>query len=164
MRKVLVSLAAAATALAFASPVSAQYYPQPQPYGYDGQPYGSGYGSNNYGQVRALQFRIDAVQQQIRQLDRRNLIRDGSADRLRDDARNIEKRLRKASRYGLNGYEMSDIQNRIARLEQRVQFAMVNRNGYSRGGNNYYDHDRYDRDDHHDRNDRDHGRRDRDDD
>jgi len=151
MRKVLISLAAAATALAFASPASAQYYPQPQqPYGYGAQPYGNAYGyNNNYGQVRALKARIDAVQYQIRQLDRRNVIRDGSADRLRDESRNIEQRLRAVGRNGLNGYEANDIQNRIARLEQRVQYAMANRYGrYNRGGNG---HDGYDRD--YDRND-----------
>jgi TolA-binding protein len=141
MRKVLISLAAAATALAFASPASAQYYPQPQQQPY-GNAYGhnghNGYGYNGYGQVRALQARIDAVQQQIRQLDRRNVIRDGSADRLKDESRNIEKRLRAVGRNGLNGYEANDITNRIARLEQRVQYAMANRYGrYDQRGNGY---------------------------
>src|SRR5207244_791698 len=68
MRKIVLSLAAAGAALVVASPAAAQYYPQPQqqPYGYGnaygGQPYGGGYGGygfNNYGQVRALQARID---------------------------------------------------------------------------------------------------------
>lgn len=157
MRKVLISLAAAASALAFASPASAQHYPQPQqqPYGYGAQPYGNAYGYNNRGQLRALKARIDAVQRQIRQLDRRNVIRDGSADRLRDESRNIEQRLRAVGRNGLNGYEANDIQTRIARLEQRVQYAMANRYGrYNRGGNGHdgYDH-QYDRND-----DRDHDR------
>jgi hypothetical protein len=156
MRKVLISLAAAATALAFASPASAQYYPQPQqqPYGnayghtgYNGYGY-NGYGHNGYGQVRALQARIDAVQHQIRQLDRRNVIRDGSADRLKDESRSIERRLRAVGRNGLNGYEANDINSRIARLEQRVQYAMANRYGrYDQRGNGYgYGHDGYDRD------------------
>src|SRR3954452_1085309 len=80
MRKVLISLAAAGTALAFATPAAAQYYPQPQPqpYGYGAPQYGYGY-NNNYGQVRALQYRIDAVQRQINRLDRRDRIRDRSA-------------------------------------------------------------------------------------
>ena len=68
MRKVLISLAAAGSALAFATPAAAQYYPQAQPYG---QPYGYGY-NNNYGQVRALQARINQVQRQIERLDRRD--------------------------------------------------------------------------------------------
>jgi hypothetical protein len=147
MRKLMMSLAAAGTALAFATPAAAQYYPQQQPYGY-----GNGYGYNNYGQVRALQARIDAVQNQIRWLDRRNFVRDGSADRLREEARNIERRLRQASRFGLNPYEANDIQRRIAMLEQRVQYASAGRYGRGYGynndrGNGYYgDRDR-DRDD-----------------
>lgn len=152
MRKVLISLAAAATALAFAGPASAQYYPQPQQQfnGYQAQPYGNAYGYNNRGQVRALKARIDAVQRQIRQLDRRDMIRDGSADRLGDESRNIEQRLRAVGRGGLTGYEASDIQNRIARLEQRVQYAMANRYGRheqrGNGYNGYNGHDGYDRD------------------
>src|SRR5690348_6057057 len=124
MRKLVLSLAAAGAALVVASPAAAQYYPAPQPYGYNGY---NGYGYNNYGQVRALQARIDRVEYQIRRLDRRDVIRDNSADRLREEANNIEHRLHRAERYGLNGYEANDINIRIARLEQRVNYAVANR-------------------------------------
>jgi len=137
MRKLVLSLAAAGAALVVASPAAAQYYPAPQYNGYNGY--------NNYGQVRSLEARINAVQQQIRRLDRRDVIRDNSADRLREEARNIEHRLHRAERYGLNGYEANDINMRIARLEQRVNYAVANR--YGRYGNGY--NGRYDRD--HDR-------------
>jgi hypothetical protein len=142
MRRVLISLAAAGTALAFAAPASAQYYPGPQGYGY-------GYG---YGQVRALQARIDAVEHQINRLDRRDRIRDRAADRLRDEANGIEHRLHRAARYGLNPYEANDIQYRISRLEQRVQYAMNAgwggyRYGYNGYNGGYYDRDRDGRDD-----------------
>jgi hypothetical protein len=156
MRKVLLSLAAAGAALAAASPAAAQYYPQQ--YGY-GNGYGyNGYGYNNYGfgQVRALQARIDGIERQIRMLDRRDVIRDGSADRLRDEAERLEDRLHRAARYGLNPYEANDIQVRIARLEQRVQYATAYRYGrYDRGYNGGYGHygdrdDRYDHDHDHD--------------
>ena len=70
MRKVLVSAAVAVSALAFAAPAAAQYYPA--------QPYGYGY--NNYGQVRALQQRVDRLEWQINRLDRANAISDRSAD------------------------------------------------------------------------------------
>lgn len=144
MRTLIISLAAAGAALAVASPASAQYYGG-QPYGY-GQGYGyNGYGYNNYGQVRALQARIDAVQWQINRLDRYNGIRDDRADRLRDESRQIERRLHQAARYGLNPYEANDIQVRIARLESQVQYASANRyggyggyNGYNKGYNNGY--------------------------
>ena len=43
MRKLILPLAAAGTALAVATPAAAQYYPQPQP-----QPYGYGYGTQPY--------------------------------------------------------------------------------------------------------------------
>lgn len=144
MRKVMISLAAAGAALAFATPAAAQYYPVPYGNAY-------GYGYNNYGQVRSLQYRIDAVQRQIRNLDRRDRIRDNSADRLRAEARGIENRLHRAARYGgLSPYEANDISVRIARLEQRVQYSMAR--GYGRYGYNgyngaYYDRDRDGRDD-----------------
>jgi hypothetical protein len=155
MRKLIVSLAAAGSVLAIATPAAAQYYPQQQPYGQPyGQPgYGNGYGyNNNYGQLRSLQVRINMIERQINQLDRRDRIGNRSADRLRDEANRIERRLRSASRHGLNGYEANDIQIRIARLEQRVRYSLANnygRNGYNGYGNNGYGnngYNNYDRD------------------
>lgn len=137
MRKIVLSLAAAGAALVAASPAAAQYYPQPQPYGYN-----NGFGYNNFGQVRALQARINNVERQINRLDRRDRIGERSADRLRREADRIENRLHRAARGGLNPYEMRDIEVRIARLEQRVQFSLAN--GYGRYG---YGDRRWDRDD-----------------
>jgi hypothetical protein len=160
MRKVIISLAAAGSVLAFATPAAAQYYPgQGAPYGnayfYNG--YGqNNYGQNNYGQVRSLQVRINAVERQINMLDRRDRIRDRDADRLREEANNIERRLNRAARYGLNGYEAQDINVRIARLERRVQYSLARSGRYGYGnsgygnsgyGNGYYDRDRDGRDD-----------------
>jgi len=149
MRKLMISLAAAGAALAIATPAAAQYYP-----GQYGAPYGNAYGYNsNWGQVRSLQVRINAVERQINALDRRDRIRDRSADRLRDEANSIDRRLRHAARDGLNPYEAQDIQVRIARLEQRVQYSLARgygRYGYNNGyGNNggYSDRDRDGRDD-----------------
>jgi len=148
MRRIVLSIAAAGAALVAASPVAAQYYPQPQPtpYGYNG--YSNGYGYNNgfqgnWGQVRALQVRVDNIERQINRLDRHDRIRDRSADRLRDEANRIEDRLHRSARNGLNPYEMRDIEVRIARLEQQVRFSLAN--GYGRYG------DRDDRWDHRDR-------------
>lgn len=151
MRKFLISLAAAGAALAVATPAAAQYYPQNNGYnGYGSGSYGSGYngyGYNNYGGIRALQARINSLQHRIRMLDRRDAIRDRSADRLREEAERIENRLHRASRYGLNPYEANDIERRMANLEQRIQYASVNRYGrydrYDRGG---YGDDRRDHD------------------
>jgi hypothetical protein len=145
MRKVLISLAAAGTALALATPVSAQYYPQPQPYGY---------GYNNYGQVRAFQARIDNIQRRIEFLRDRRAITRNEANGLRDESRDLERRLYRAGRYGLNPYEAQNIQYRIARLEEHVRHEVRdgrwdNRGyGWNNGYNGYgYDRDRDGRDD-----------------
>ena len=160
MRKFVIALAAAGSALAFASPAIAQYYPPAQQYGYNNGYGYNGYGYNNYDQVQQLQARIDALQNRIRWLDRRDVIRDHSADRLKDEARDIEKRLHRDARYGLNPYELNNIQVRIARLEQRVQYASARSGrsgyGYNRYANSGYYGDR-DRDGRDDRYENDHG-------
>src|SRR5690348_10649869 len=52
MRKLLICVAAAGTTLAVATPVAAQYYPQP--YGYNGNGY-NGYGYGGYGMEGGVQ-------------------------------------------------------------------------------------------------------------
>ena len=141
MRKVLISLAVAASALAVATPASAQYFPVPQ---------GNAYGyQHNYGQVRRLQVRIDQIQRQISQLDRRNILSDREARRLRNESREIERRLRYTSRNGLHPQERYDIEHRIARLEQRLFRDARDGNRWGRYDNRYgsYDRDRDGRDD-----------------
>lgn len=145
MRKIVLSLAAAGAAVVAASPAAAQYYPQPQPapngYGNNGYGYNNGF-QNNWGQVRALQARLNNVERQIDRLDRRDRIGDRSANRLRDEANKIERRLRDRSRGGLDPREANDIQNRIARLEQRVQYSLANGYGRNGDGNGYGDRGR----------------------
>ena len=142
MRKLLFSLAAAGAALAIASPASAQYY-QGQPYG---APYGNAYGyQNNWGVTRSLQQRLNNIERQIHRLDRRDRIRDRSADRLRYEAADLHRRLFDRSRNGLSPREAQDISVRIQRLEQRVQWAM-NQGGYGRYGYNGYQGQWSDRD------------------
>lgn len=142
MRIVLISLAAAASALAVASPASAQYYGYPgysapgYSYGAPGYGYGApgyGYGAPafgyGYGQVRALQVRIQAIRQQIEMLDRRNILSNREARRLRDQSRTVEHSLVHANRNGLSPREARDIQTRIAGLEYRVRREAMDRNG-----------------------------------
>jgi hypothetical protein len=137
MRKVLISTAAAVSALAFAAPAAAQYYPAPppQPYGYNGY---NGYGYNNgYGQVRNLQVRIDRLQQRIARFDARDRISEKEARRLRNESRDIEQRLRRASRYGLNPQEYSSIDYRIRRLESRIYRDSRDGHGWNNNGWGY---------------------------
>jgi hypothetical protein len=147
MRTLVLSLAAAGAALTAASPAAAQYYPAPQ-YGY-----GGGYNGYNgsFGMVRALQARIDRVESQINRLDRFDHIRDGRADRLRSEANQVERRLRYSARNGLNPWEAREIEQSVARLEQRVQYSFRTRySGYGSYNNSYgygdYGHDGYHRD------------------
>ena len=161
MRIVLITLAAAASALAVATPASAQYFPQAQPQGYA---YGH---QGNWGQARALRVRIDNIQRQIERLDRRNILSDREARRLRQDARELEHRLRVARQNGLHPAERYQIERRLARLEQRLWRDARDGNRYGNGYQQHaYDRDRDGRDDRYEDDrgrDRD-GRRDRDDD
>ncbi len=124
MRKIVLSLAAPAAALAVASPAAAQYAPVSQP-----APYGYGHGHGNWGMARDPQVRVDNVQRQINRLDRRDRISERAADRFRYEANRIERRLRERARNGLSPREAGDIQSRLGRLEQQVQFALRGRYG-----------------------------------
>jgi opacity protein-like surface antigen len=149
MRKFVIAAALAASTLTAAAPAAAQWYP----------PQGNAYGYNNYGQVRRLDARIDAIQRQISSLDRRNILSDREADRLRGESRDVERRLHYSARNGLTGWERNDIERRIGRLEYRIQREARdgNRYGYYPAGysqNGWYDRDRDGLDD---RYERDHG-------
>jgi hypothetical protein len=125
MRRIVLSLVAAGAVIAAASPAAAQYYPnRPVPAPGYGNGYGHGYG---YGQIRELQVRLDNIERQIDRLDRRDRIGDRTANRLREDANRIEERLHRRARGGLDPREAGDIQYRLQRLEQQVQWARERR-------------------------------------
>ena len=156
MRTFILTLATAASALAIASPAAAQYYPQPQaPYGNQyGAPYGNAYGYNqgyhHQGHARMLDARIDQLQREIRRLDARNIISEREADRLKQQSRELEARLRYVSRNGFTAQEANNIERGIARLEQRIRRDAFDRNGrYGNqwGQNSWSDRDRDGRDD-----------------
>jgi len=139
MRKLTLITAAAGTALAFAAPASAQYAPQPQ---YRPVPQGNAYGYNNWGQVRAMQARIDGIQRQIEHLRSRRMITRNEANGLRSESRQIEWRLRQAARYGLNYNEVRDIDRRINRLERHVAREVRDGRGYGWDNRRSGDRDR----------------------
>ena len=150
MRKVLITVAAAASALAIATPAAAQYYSAPPPPGYGHNNGYNGYGYNNrYGAVRSLQVRVDRLQQRIARFDSRDRISEREARNLREDSRDIERRLRKSGRNGLNQREYAVIDSRIRRLEQRIfrDAHDGNRYGYNDRRDNWSDRDRDGRND-----------------
>jgi TolA-binding protein len=149
MRKIILTVAAAASALALATPAAAQYHPAPQ----QGYGYNNGYNNayrydNRYGAVRNLQSRIDRLQQQIARFDGRDRISEREARNLREESRDIEQRLRKSARNGLNQREYASIDTRVQRLEQRIfrDARDGNRYGYNNAGN-WQDRDRDGRND-----------------
>ena len=132
MRTMLLSLAGAVSALAVASPAAAQW--APQPYGY-GSP---GYGYNGMATV-PLQQRISNIRRQIFVLTREQRLSPEQSRRLFNETRQLDARVRRASYTGMNPYEISMLQSRVDRLEQRVQYAASygNRYGYGTYGNSY---------------------------
>jgi hypothetical protein len=125
MRKFLLTAALLASSVAVAAPAAAQWAP-PAPNGY-------AYGYNNHGQVRRLEVRVQQIRNQIRQMDRRNILSNREADRLNREARDIQYRIRRLGDNGLNGRERYEIERRISRLEQRVYRE-------ARDGNRYNNH------------------------
>lgn len=145
MRTFLISAAAAISAMAVAAPAAAQWNAPPaygNPYGYN----------NNYGQLRSLQARVDNLQRRIAQLDRRNILSNREARRLHEQARSIEVRLYREGRNGLSYNEYREIQYRIARLEQNIQYQA--RDGNRRYGQGYGNRDGWSDRDRDGRNDR----------
>ena len=118
MRKVLITLTAAASALAVAAPAAAQYVPVP----HHAPGYAQGYGYGHRGHVRALQARVDRIQRDLGHLARQRMISRNEYRNRQEDARDIERRLRRDARdgRGINGQEILQTERRIARLEQRI--------------------------------------------
>lgn len=134
MRKFVLSLAAAGATLAIASTANAQNYPQPGPYGYHNRDNGF---RGGWGQIRDLRERVARVRQQIIRLDHRDALGRRTADRLVHEANEIDRRLADKSRGGLDPREAGDIQYRLQRLEQQVQFALADHHPRDRYDNRY---------------------------
>lgn len=133
MRKFLISAALLGSTVAVSAPAAAQWAP-PQPQGY-----AYGY-QGNYGQVRRLEVRIQQIRQQIRQLDRRNILSNREARRLEAEARSLQYRVRQLGYNGISQRERYGIERRIARLEWEVRRQATDGNrryGQNQYGNGY---------------------------
>lgn len=126
MRTALFTIAAAASALAFATPASAQWYPQ--------QPrYGHGYGYQNYGAVHRLDARTEMLRRHIYTMHRRYMLSPTQARRLDREAVQIKNRLWRSAWNGLSRSERRSIDRRLDRLERKVRYQVARS----------YRHDRY---------------------
>jgi hypothetical protein len=142
MRKPVLALVAAGSALAVATPAAAQYYPQ------GGYGYGNGYGYNRgYADPIGLHRRIENV---LRSLDG---VRPDQRRQLYAEAISLDRGLRAASRNGLSPWEEREFDHRIYQLERHKGAVSWNRGGRYYGDNGYYSnrsrrghHDRWDDD------------------
>jgi hypothetical protein len=123
MRKVLITVAAAASALTVAAPASAQWAPPV----YRSTPY-------NYNQFamptfqHSMQARVARIRSDIVAMQARRIIAPWQARNLDQQAAGIQRRIFFTSRNGLQPYEARNLENQIRNLELRVQRAASNWN------------------------------------
>lgn len=111
MKKIIASLAIAASALVATAPAAAQYYPAPR----DG--YARGYADRG-GDIHQ---RLDRIAMRIDRGHQRGALTNVEARRLRNQLDQIA-RLEQRYRYdGLNRWEWQDLNRRVSVLQQRLQ-------------------------------------------
>jgi hypothetical protein len=113
MRKFLIPITVAATALAVAAPASAQYAPRP----YNNY----GRGDNVVGYGNGLRERVDRIQRQIRDLEYRRVLSGREARYLDREAMDLRRSVYRDARNGIQPGERERTEERIRRLEYRVQ-------------------------------------------
>lgn len=119
MRKFLIPIVAAVSALAVAAPASAQYVQWAPPvYQYNPYNYGSGFRLTNY--VREMQGRVERVRADIRAMQQRHVLSWNEARGLDNQARNLQRRIFMASRNGIGPGEARGLENQIFNLQRRV--------------------------------------------
>jgi TolA-binding protein len=116
MRKFLVPIIAAGTALAVAAPAAAQWAPPV----YNYQPYDYGRGYNFHRFAGQMEQRVQRVRADIRELRVRHILSWQEARSLEYQAAQIQRRIYNRSRNGLQPMEARGLENQIRNLELRV--------------------------------------------
>jgi hypothetical protein len=116
MRKFLIPIAAAASALTMAAPAAAQWAPPVYRYA----PYNFNYGFSGVNFARSMQARVQRIRVDIRAMEVRRILSFSEARALDREARHVERRIFRASRYGINPIEARNLEIQIRRLEVRV--------------------------------------------
>jgi hypothetical protein len=117
MHKFLIGLAAAASAVTMAAPASAQVWAPPV---YNYNPYNYGYGFNARGFAQTMQVRVQRMRNDVRVMEARRILSRGEARSLDRQARNLQDRIYRVSRYGVTPGEARSVENQIRRLEVRI--------------------------------------------
>jgi hypothetical protein len=132
MRNFLIPIVAAASTLAIAVPASAQAWAPPV---YNYQPYNYGHGFNHISFARSMQGRVERIRRDIRQLEYRRILSRRETQSLEYQASNLQGRIYRASRNGIQPGEAQRLENQIRRLEYRISREATDRNrhaGYGR--------------------------------
>jgi len=116
MRKFLIPIVAAASALTIAAPASAQWAPPVYRYA----PYNFGYGFSGLRFARAMETRVARIRGDIRAMEVRRILSFREARSLDREAANLQRRIARASRFGITPGEARGVENGIHRLEYRV--------------------------------------------
>jgi TolA-binding protein len=117
MRKFLIPIVATASALAVAAPATAQWAPPVYHY----QPYNYGHGFSYHAFARSMQVRVQRIRADIRVMQARRILSRMEARSLERQAANLQTRIFRASRNGIQLNEARRLENQIRNLEFRVQ-------------------------------------------
>jgi hypothetical protein len=119
MRKFLIPIAAVGSTLAFAAPATAQYGQWAPPV-YQYNPYNYGNAFSYHGFANSMQQRVERIRNDIRVMQSRRVLSYGEARSLDQQARNLERRIYRASRHGIQRHEARNLENQIFNLQRRV--------------------------------------------
>ena len=132
MRKLLMSMIAAGSALSLAAPASAQWVPPV----YNYHPYNYDRGFSYHAFAQSMEQRVQRVRNDIRMMQSQRILGWQEARSLQYQAANIQNRIWRASRNGIQPGEARRLENQIRNLEFRVQREATdwnNRPGYRHG-------------------------------
>ena len=117
MYKFLIGFAAAASAVTMAAPASAQVWAPPV---YNYNPYNYTHGFNARGFAQTMEARVQRMRSDVRVMEARRVLSRGEARNLDRQARNLQDRIYRVSRYGVTPGEARSVENQIRRLEVRI--------------------------------------------
>ena len=117
MRKLLIPFVTALSAVSLSVPASAQWAPPVYRY----QPYNYTRTFSNVRFAQSMQVRVQRIRSDIRVMDARNILGRAEARALDRQARNLQTRIYRASRNGIQLREARSLEVQIRNLEIRVQ-------------------------------------------
>ena len=116
MRKIFLSVAMAASALAVAAPAAAQW--APPVYNYAPYNYGGAFSGHRF--AASMETRVQRLRNDIRALQARRIVSPSEARSLQTQARNLQRRIFFASRNGIQPREARNLEFGIRNLELRI--------------------------------------------